>query len=236
MCNLGVAQWTNAAVLINLLGRGFFGDPATVSLSQRLQVCTLRFRRWCAVHGIMQSQPFITAGMLHLNSPQGPDLTLKAYHSRVFVQFLACCCSLLLNAPDGDNHDGELVLLLGVTHSLAQFHLRLEAYPRYLTTAQAQKLRGLCEEFLRCYKELATRAIRAGSLCWPLRPKLHGMQELCAFMQRHLYNVRFSHCFADESCMGSTKHVCRRVHKSMMETRTLCRLLMHYRSAEKRPG
>ena len=114
--NLGLAQWTNAGVLLELLSRGFFGDPSSVSLADRLHIATLRFRKWCRLHGIAQSQAFLTVGMLHIGpSSSAPELTLKAYHGRVFVAFLASCCQALLSSQ-GEGDD-ELVLLLAVSHT-----------------------------------------------------------------------------------------------------------------------
>ncbi|CAE7209454.1 unnamed protein product [Symbiodinium sp. CCMP2456] len=230
MSNLGALQWVNAGVLLGLLERGFFGDPVRLPLGQRLQIVTIRFRRWCSIHGVLQSQPFLTVGMLHLSSPQGPELTLKAYHGRVFVQFMAACCQALLQQCG--NNDDELVLLQAVSHGFASWHLRLEAFPRVLTYGQARELRTSMDENLRVYKLLATRHSAAGSLRFPLRPKLHGLQEICYFMEQHLISCRFWHTFRDEDAMGFTKRVCRRVHKGLLEVRTLCRLLMRYRSEE----
>lgn len=229
--NLGIDQWVNAATLLALLEREFFGAK-TVALSERLQVCTLRFRRWCSLHGIMQSQPFITVGMLHLGSkaaPTPPELTLKAYHSRVFLAFLSCCCEVALQKA-GD--DSELQLIAVLTSNLAHWHLAVETYPRYLVQQQAAHLSQLADRVCLLYKELAARAIQSSSLCWPLKPKLHGFQEINFFMCKNMYNCRFSHCFKDEDCMGLCKHIARRVHRDMLEFRLLCRLQLRYRSGE----
>ena len=227
--NLGLAQWTNAGVLLELLSRGFFGDPSTVSLADRLHIVTLRFRKWCGLHGIAQSQAFLTVGMLHIGpSSSAPELTLKAYHGRVFVAFLASCCQALLSSQ-GEGDD-ELVLLLAVSHTLAQWHLKVESYPRYLTPAQGDHLIELSNHFLHCYKALAVRHSAKGSLAFPLRPKLHAFAEINYFARQQCLNPRFRHCFKDEDMMGAVKHVARRVHKGLLELRTLCRLLMLYES------
>ncbi|CAE7311028.1 unnamed protein product, partial [Symbiodinium sp. KB8] len=204
--NLGLAQWINAATLLALLDRGFFGAK-TVALAARLQVCTLRFRRWCSLHGIMQSQPFITVGMLHMGSaaaPTAPELTLKAYHGRVFLAFLSCCCEVALQSA-GD--DSELQLIAALTSNLAHWHLAVESYPRYLLPDQATRLWSLANRTCLLYRSLAARAIRAGSLCWPLKPKLHAFLEINFFMCKNLYNCRYTHCFKDEDCMGLCKHI-----------------------------
>ena len=230
MSNLGALQWVNAGTLLALLERGFFG-PVALPLATRLQIVTIRFRKWCTLHRICQTQPMLTTGMLHLNSPQGPELTLKAYHGRVFIQFLTACCQALLDQL-GENNDPEMVLLLAVCHGFASWHLRIEALPRYLTREQALELQSMMDETLRVYRLLAARHAGTGSLRFPMRPKLHGLQEICHFMLLTLVNCRFNHTFRDEDAMGFTKRVCKRVHKGLMEVRTLCRLLMRYRSEE----
>ena len=227
--NLGCAQWTNAGVLLGLLERKFFGDPAEMSFSQRLHVCTIRFRRWCKVHSVMQTQPFLTAGMLHCGTGQTPELTLKAYHSRVFLSYMASCCEVALR---GTSADPELLLMLSASHSLSQWHLKLESYPRFLTLPQAETLIELCNRFLVAYKALAQIHAQKGSLCYPLRPKLHALQEICFIAKQCLWNPRHRHCFKDEDAMGMVKHIARRVHRNLLETRTLCRLLMHYKSKQ----
>ena len=229
--NLGIEQWVNAATLLALLEREFFGAK-TVALAARLQVCTLRFRRWCSLHGIMQSQPFITVGMMHLGSaaaPTPPELTLKAYHSRVFIAFLSCCCEVALQKA-GD--DSELQLIASLTSNLAHWHLAVETYPRYLLQQQAAHLWQLADRICRLHKELSARAIQSSSLCWPLKPKLHAFLEINFFMRKNLYNCRFTHCFKDEDCMGLCKHIARRVHRDMLEFRLLCRLQLRFRSGE----
>ncbi|CAE7369880.1 unnamed protein product [Symbiodinium sp. CCMP2592] len=231
--NLGIEQWVNAATLLALLEREFFGAK-TVGLAARLQVCTLRFRRWCSLHGIMQSQPFITIGMLHMGTaakPTTPELTLKAYHGRVFVAFLSVCCEVALQSA-GD--DAELQLITALTSSLASWHLKVEACGRFLTAEQAAELWRLSERAVLIYRELSARHIAMGSLCWPMKPKLHAYQEINWFMVKSLYNCRFTHCFRDEDCMGLVKHVARRCHRDLLEFRTLCRLQLRFMSMQLR--
>ena len=154
--NLGIDQWVNAATLLALLEREFFGAK-TVALSERLQVCTLRFRRWCSLHGIMQSQPFITVGMLHLGSkaaPTPPEFDLESISfSGLPGFFLSCCCEVALQKA-GD--DSELQLIAALTSNLAHWHLAVETYPRYLVQQQAAHLSQLADRVCLLYK-------RAGS-------------------------------------------------------------------------
>eukprot|EP00439_Symbiodinium_sp_Y106_P071040 s2505_g12.t1 len=114
--SLGLVQWVNAGVLIGLMQRGVFGDPRNIKVAQQLRIATLRFREWCSLHGIEQSQPIITQGMLFRDPP---ELTLKAYHGRIFVSFLAALCHGLIN-DSATNDDDELLLWLEAWRSLAQ--------------------------------------------------------------------------------------------------------------------
>ena len=88
------------------------------------------------------------------------------------------------------------------------------------------------DETLRVYRLLAAKHAGTGSLTFPLRPKLHVLQEICDFTEQSLLNARFYHTFKDEDAMGFTKRICKRVHKGLLELRTLCRLMLRYRSEE----
>ena len=223
--NLGLVQWVNAGVLMGLMQRGVFGDPRNIKVAQQLRIATLRFREWCSLHGIEQSQPIITQGMLFRDPP---ELTLKAYHGRIFVSFLAALCHGLIN-DRATNDDDELLLWLEVSRSLAQWHSKLEDCDRYLLREDALELRRIGNRFLHVYKILAHRAAAAGSQCFPLRPKHHAFQELNAMMIRQLYCCRFKHCFKDEDMMKIIKALCRKCHKNLLELRVLARLLLRYK-------
>lgn len=110
--------------------------------------------------------------MLHLGGSTAPELTLKAYHSRVFLAFLAVTCeTAVASQPD----DTELLLCLGATSALAQWHLYLERCPRYLTEEQTSEMMRLSLKFLTVYKTLAIRHALARSLRFPMKPKLHSL-------------------------------------------------------------
>ena len=169
---------------------------------------------------VRQSQPFITVGMLHLGGSTSPELTLKAYHSRVFLAFLTVTLEDVYRSRPGDT---ELMLCLGVTSALAQWHLYLEKCPRYLTESQSSEFLRLSGKFLKVYKTLAIRHAQAGDLLYPMKPKLHAYQELNVQMARERYNARYLHAFRDEDSIGQTKAIVRCVHKDLLELRTLCR-------------
>ena len=160
--------------------------------------------------------------MLHLDS--APELTLKAYHGRVMVAFLAVCAESAQSALGGLGVDPDLDLTVVCCQLIAKWHLKLELYNRYLSRAEADELSALSLQFLRVYRSLAQQHAARGSLCWPLRPKHHAYQELNRMMSLQLYNARFRHCFRDEDQMGQVKNIARRVHRSVMEVRTLCRV------------
>ena len=166
--------------------------------------------------------------MLHLGGLTAPELTLKAYHSRIFLAFLAVTLEdALRSRPD----DTELMLCLGVTTALAQWHLYLEKCPRYLTESQSSEIMRLSVKFLKAYKTLAIRHALAGDLLYPMKPKLHAFQELNIQMSRERYNARFLHAFRDEDAIGQTKAIVRCVHKDLLELRTLCRLSLRLAAA-----
>ena len=166
--------------------------------------------------------------MPHLGGSTAPELTLKAYHSRVFLAFLAVTCeTAVASQPD----DTELLLCLGATSALAQWHLYLERCPRYLTEEQTSEMMRLSLKFLTVYKTLAIRHALARSLRFPMKPKLHSFQELNLQMMRERYNVRYLHTYRDEDMIGQTKAIVRAVHKDLLELRTLCRLSLRLAAA-----
>ena len=183
--NLGLIQWTNAAVLLALTRLQFFGAGR---LSDALHACTIRFRQWCTLHGIPQSQPIITVGMLHLSATEAPELTLKAYHGRIFLAFLVTCLRTVVR----DNGDPELLLAFEAAQTLSQWHSKLESCGRYLERAEATELQRLCTHFLGTYKVLAHMHASRGSMHWPLRPilVLHCIfLHFCVYMYIYIYSL-----------------------------------------------
>ena len=189
--NLGLCGWINGAALLALLDRNFFGQPSD-DLGHRLKIVTLRFRNWCSAMRIPQSQPWITIGMLHCQPGTAPELTLKAYHARVFVAFMAVCTRTFLDGASAEDRTEEMLLTHTVCASLAQWHLHLEMYPRYLTQSQAENLNNLAMTVLQAYRSLARIHSRLGSLRWPLRPKHHSFQEINGWMLASRYNARLA--------------------------------------------
>ena len=229
--NLGMCSWLNAGALLGLLERGYFG-LTTSPISDRLKIVTLRFRRWCSSPRIPQSQPFITMGMLHLSETTPPELTLKAYHARLFLAFLVACTHSELETRRARNEmDDDLMLICAACSALADWHQLLEKCPRYLDDTQCGELKRLCMKFLMVYKTLAMRHAVASSLRFPLKPKHHSFQELVNQMCTEHYNARFRHTFRDEDQLGQCKKIIRGVHKSLLEHRTLYRLQLRLRAA-----
>ena len=229
--NLGLCAWLNAGALLGLLDRAFFG-ATTMALADRLKVVTLRFRRWCSALSIPQSQPYITIGMLHLSESMPPELTLKAYHARLFLAFMVLCTHTELEARRSRNEtDDDLLLIFSSCSALADWHQLLEECPRYLNDQQCDGLRRLCYKFLKVYKTLALRHALANSTRFPLKPKHHAYQELVEQMCSEHYNCRHRHTYRDEDQLGQVKKIVRCVHKSLLEHRTLYRLQLRLKAA-----
>ena len=178
-----------------------------------------------------QSQPFITAGMLHLSETSAPELKLKAYHARIFIAFLADCLETHMNNNAAAAVDPDFFLSLAATAGLANWHLELEVAGRYLSQAQAEGLHRRGMQFLDTYRLLARRHAQSGSLLFPLKPRHHAFVEINKQVLRWRYNPRFKHCFKDEDMLGIVKHIVRRCHRQMLEIRGLCRLSLRYKQA-----
>ena len=187
------------------------------------------------MYHLRQSQPFITTGMMHLSETSAPELKLKAYHARLMITFLTVCCKAQLDeacrGPGGHNADPELVLCFVTCAALSNWHLQLERLPRYLTAAEGCEIYRMGMSFLRPYKLLAQRHVASGSLLFPLKPRHHTYLEACNQMRQWRYNLRFRHCFRDEDALGQTKSIVRKVHRNLLEVRTLSRLALRFKEA-----
>ena len=62
-----------------------------------------------------------------------------------------------------------------------------------------------------------------GKLYWPLKPKLHGMQELARWCCRDRISFGFYHTFKDEDLNGRIVRVARAVNIQQMEVAALRR-------------
>ena len=213
--NLGVLQYAAGASLDLLLCYKFFWSGHTFRAAEA-------FRRWASSSKISHSQCYLTPAMLYHNK-QGreyPCLTLKAFNGRVFLPFLCLCLKLLFR----DSGDSEVGLAYTCMHRLSALMDLLERCGRYLLPEEARMLYRHGSRFADQYMRLAILCVRKRALRWHFTPKLH-------VMVRHLLmeplitgeNIRHQHCYIDEDMMGQLKGFCRRVHRSMLEFRTLSR-------------
>ena len=132
--NLGIAQWANASCILALAEINFFGQD---SLAVQLEVLTVRFKKWCRLHGIHHSQVVITVGMMHLSDAAYPELTLKAYNGRVMVSFLATCCQAACA------QGADLGLTTSAMTHLSNWLLLIEGLGRYLEPGDANHVYNL---------------------------------------------------------------------------------------------
>ena len=175
-------------------------------------------------------QHAVYLGHLHMNSEHA-ELKLKAWASRMLTPFLAVCLkeACAKRSSQGEQVPESMAVAAVALNRLADWMLKLEQAPRYLSDMQAQELWDLHLEFLQSYDWLAKRFASLNICRWPYRPKLHYFQELNRQCLRHKYNVRHSHCYVDEDCMGTVKGLCKRVHRRLLELRVLGRWLLRLR-------
>ena len=173
--------------------------------------------------------------MMHISQTQPPELKLKAYHARLMIPFLTVCCQAQLDrsCQGGAGHgaDPELVLCLACCAALSNWHLELERMPRYLSAQEGDEIFRMAFKFLMPYRVLAQRHALSGSLSFPLKPRHHAFVEANAIMRDWRYNMRHRHCFRDEDALGGVKHIVRRVHRSLLELRTMCRIGLRFKEA-----
>ena len=90
-----------------LLQAGAFGDPATLSVQERLTVAFEKFKLWRKQHQIPCSQKRFTVSNL-IKNVHGFYFTCKAYNGRIVLEFLAQECADFARA--NPNHSPELTL------------------------------------------------------------------------------------------------------------------------------
>ena len=121
--------------------------------------------------GISHSQPRFTVQMVRGALGDFAEFSHKAYNERVLlVYFTAALAQLSANTPAQDE---LLKLTLGTVQSLNEYMCKVEEYPIYLTSQQAEHLKEIGLKFIARYFA-ASRLCRAlGRLWLTLRPKLH---------------------------------------------------------------
>ena len=219
--NLGCLQYLLGSV-VELLVKVylFFGHG---SFDERLLELTQRFKTWALANAISHSQGTLTRGMIY-HSKEGseyPMLTLKAYNGRVMLVFLTRCLQILYRDHSGDP---EVGLAWTACQRLCAFFDLMERTPRYLSHEDAQELHAHGQRFVELYFRLAKLGVQQNILRYKLVPKFHILAyHLLPDMLRNCTNIRSTHCFIDEDCMGTLKALARRVHPRLLEIRVLCR-------------
>ena len=126
----------------------------------------------------------------------------------------------------GETPPDNLAVCNMTLNKLSDWMLKVEQSPRFLSASQAEELWGLRLSFLKGYGWLAKFHAARNSPRFPYRPKLHYFQELNFQMRAERLNVRHTHCYVEEDCIGSIKGLCRRVHRRLLELRVLGRWLI----------
>ena len=73
---------------MTLVSLGYFGDPATLDVQERLDVAFSRFKEWRCRHRIPCSQKRFNVSLI-IKKVHGHYMTAKAYNGRVILEWLS---------------------------------------------------------------------------------------------------------------------------------------------------
>eukprot|EP00969_Alexandrium_andersonii_P089221 3938628-Alexandrium_andersonii.AAC.1 len=76
-----------------------------------------------------------------------------------------------------------------------------------MTAAQRERAYTAGHTFLNVYHALAEEAMQARKALWQITPKFHYFCHVLDQLQSSAFNPRWSHCFLDESFMGSITRI-----------------------------
>ncbi|CAE7338863.1 unnamed protein product [Symbiodinium sp. CCMP2592] len=192
-----------------------------VSKADQLKSAYAAFRAWCRERKIVHSQPLFQPK--HLRGKDGEvELAAKAYNVRVVTSWLADTVTELVHQEGYDTE--ELLLLAQCMHFLSELMNNLEIAPRYLQDNHIQAISYAADASLAAYLGLAAQCASIGLPYFPIRPKLHAVQEMVFFAAKERgYNFRHYHTFLAEDMNGRLVGIASRVHSRALERSTLQR-------------
>lgn len=177
--HLGLLHFLNGGALITLAENGWLGGDSKQKISTfagtaaltstDMEQFTLRFHRWCAVHGVRHGQPVITKNHLHFDMG-GPELRLKAYATRVMCAFLAVCLRSTCEKIPREEASQDLILVTAATAQMANWSLLLEESPLMLSPERANLLfdAGMQQLDARHFLDFSCLSgLRGFTDCWP---------------------------------------------------------------------
>ncbi|CAE7570885.1 Ogfr, partial [Symbiodinium sp. CCMP2592] len=98
--------------------------------------------------------------------------------------------------------DPEMRLLASCVYHLAELFNKMEREPRFLQQDAADRMKQLIDFSTTSYVRMAKRMVGAKIMMFPLKPKLHAMQELAYWTAVDRVNPRSYHTFKDEDLNG----------------------------------
>lgn len=110
--------------------------------------------------------------------------------------------------------------------SFAHYQDKCEAFPRYLSAADADELASCGWTALRFYHAAATEAASQQAFSWVMLPKAHTMCHMLDSIKHERYNPRFYHNFEGENLIGCLKPLCTQCLGVGMEGRVLKRTVL----------
>lgn len=231
--NLGYMGWVGASTMEFLLEQDeipIWGSKDE-TLAQRLMRAYQDFTSWARVRGIQHSQPPFKANFFR----GGEDyhaMAAKGYNARCIIAWLSDVCQQLMLQHPAD--DRKFRLVSACVYNLGELMNVVERSPRYLSLETAQRIQQLIDRSTRAYAHLAADGLMVCRLIFPLKPKLHAIQELGRWVLRDRINFRMYHTFSDEDLNGRVVRVAKSVGTQNLEVATLRRYFswLEYKAQE----
>ncbi|CAK9092566.1 Uncharacterized protein SCF082_LOCUS43560 [Durusdinium trenchii] len=107
--------------------------------------------------------------------------------------------------------------ILCTSYALAQFQYKLDTSPDWLSPNDKRETVDAGFAFLQFYQRLAFKNLRSPKQQYKLTPKFHYFCHLVEYIDKSARNVRYEHCYADESLMGQMARICNKCHALTLE-------------------
>ena len=213
--NLGLQDYLNAS-LLQEISLEMQAIEANVSQEDCLKQIWLDYKIWKNRRFIKCSLPQLSKATIGKTSAQSmPSMKTKAWNNRVLGAFLA----ELTHRDHMRNLSDEYKRLRATcAWAIAEWLFCGEIFGRCLSPDQAQRMWVAGRTFLVTYTHLAHIAREKAVPLYNVTYKLHQFDHMVTDVKMLRLNPKYFHCFADEDMVGKVAAVCKRTHRSNMDS------------------
>ena len=227
---LGPQQFATGAALEELCRENAFGSFRQLrgwkpKMNMQLRVAQSKFKKWVKGRCTTSTWKIGIIGKTKSQTAQA-CLKVKARQCTYVTQWLHELLSE--SAPDDYSPQGLRCTLLGAYVRLFEIF----SMPAWrMGSRELLQIKELGKQLLLCSNLLASRAKRAGSKNWRLKPKHHQLLELCHEANATALNPALYWTFGDEDFVGKVSVIAARCHRQTVSVRTLQRWLIRFHVA-----